>query len=176
VRLGGDRSAVVLFGCDEDRAEGTLTKIREGIEALNFRWQGREFRISASIGAVAITPGSNMPAVMQQADVACYAAKRAGGNRIRIYRPEVSNGHERHLELQAAADIRDAISEDRFVLFAQKIVATGEAQIPRYEILLRMISREGGLVLPVRFIPAAERFELMADLDRWVVKRVLHYY
>jgi len=176
VRLGGDRFAIVLFGCDEDRAEGTLTKIREGIEALSFRWQDREFRISASIGAVAITPGSNMPAVMQQADVACYAAKRAGGNRISIYRPGVGDGHERHLELQAAADIRDAISEDRFVLFAQRIVATGEAQIPRYEILLRMINREGGLVSPAHFIPAAERFELMADLDRWVVKRVLHHY
>lgn len=176
VRLGGDRFAIILFGCDEDRAEGTLTKIREGIEALNFRWQDREFRISASIGAVAITPGSNMAAVMQQADVACYAAKRAGGNRISIYRPGVGDGHERHLELQVAADIRDAISEDRFVLFAQKIVATGEVQVPRYEILLRMISREGELVSPAQFIPAAERFELMADLDRWVVKRVLHHY
>jgi diguanylate cyclase (GGDEF)-like protein/PAS domain S-box-containing protein len=176
VRLGGDQFAIVLFGCDEDRAEGTLTKIREGIDALQFRWQDREFRISASIGVVAITPGSNMPALMQQADVACYAAKRAGGNRISIYRPGVGEGHERHLELQAAADMRDAISEDRFSLFVQKIVATGEAQIPRYELLLRMISREGGLVSPAQFIPAAERFELMADLDRWVIKRVLHHY
>jgi EAL domain-containing protein (putative c-di-GMP-specific phosphodiesterase class I) len=113
---------------------------------------------------------------MQQADVACYAAKRAGGNRISIYRLGVGEGHERHLELQAAADMREAISEDRFSLFAQKIVAIGEAQVPRYEILLRMISREGALVLPAQFIPAAERFELMAELDRWVIKRVLHHY
>jgi diguanylate cyclase (GGDEF)-like protein/PAS domain S-box-containing protein len=176
VRLGGDRFAVVLFGCDEDRAEGTLTKIREGIEALHFRWEDREFRISASIGVVAITPESNVPAVMQQADVACYAAKRAGGNRISIYRPGLSDGHERHLELQAAADIRDAISEDRFSLFAQKIMATGELQIPRFELLLRMIGRDGGIVLPAHFIPAAERFELMADVDRWVIKRVLHHH
>jgi diguanylate cyclase (GGDEF)-like protein/PAS domain S-box-containing protein len=176
VRLGGDQFAIILFGCDENQAEGTLTKIMEGLLALQFRWQDREYRISASIGVVAITPGSNMPAVMQQADVACYAAKRAGGNRISIYRLGVGEGHERHLELQAAADMREAISEDRFSLFAQKIVATGVAQVPRYEILLRMISREGGLVLPARFIPAAERFELMADLDRWVIKRVLHHY
>jgi predicted signal transduction protein with EAL and GGDEF domain len=102
---------------------------------------------------------------MQQADVACYAAKRAGGNRISIYRPGVGEGHERHLELQAAADMRDAISEDRFSLFVQKIVATGEAQIPRYELLLRMISREGGLVSPAQFIPAAERFGPMGDKE-----------
>ena len=176
VRLGGDQFAIILFGCHEDRAEGTLTKIREGIETLQFNWEDRQFRISASIGVVAITPGSNMPAVMQQADVACYAAKRAGGNRISIYRPGASDGYERHLELQAAADIRDAISEDRFALFAQKIVASGEAQIPCYELLLRMIDRDGGIVSPARFIPAAERFELMADLDRWVINRVLHYH
>jgi diguanylate cyclase (GGDEF)-like protein/PAS domain S-box-containing protein len=176
VRLGGDQFAVVLFGCDEDRAEGTLTKIREGIEALHFRWEDREFRISASIGVVAITPVSNVPTIMQQADVACYAAKRAGGNRISVYRPGLNDGHERHLELQAAANIRDAISEDRFTLFAQKIMSTGEAQIPRYEILLRMIGRDGGIVLPAHFIPAAERFDLMADVDRWVLKRVLHYH
>jgi diguanylate cyclase (GGDEF)-like protein/PAS domain S-box-containing protein len=176
VRLGGDQFAVVLFGCDEDRAEGTLTKIREGIESLHFRWEERELRISASIGVVAITPGSNVPSVMQQADVACYAAKRAGGNRISIYRPGLSDGHERHMELQAAADIRDAISEDRFSLFAQKIIAIGEPQIPRFELLLRMIGRDGEIVLPAHFIPAAERFELMADVDRWVLKRVLHYH
>ena len=176
VRLGGDQFAVALFGCDEDRAQGRLTKIREEIEALNFRWEDREYRISASIGVVAIMPASNVPAIMQHADVACYAAKRAGGNRISVYRQGLSDGHERHLELQAAADIRDAISEDRFALLAQKIVATGEAQIPRYELLLRMISRDGGLVSPAHFIPAAERFELMADVDRWVIRRVLHYH
>jgi diguanylate cyclase (GGDEF)-like protein/PAS domain S-box-containing protein len=176
VRLGGDQFAVVLFGCDEDRAEGTLEKMREGIDALQFRWEDREFRISASIGVVAITPESSVPAVMQQADVACYAAKHAGGNRISIYRPGLSDGHERHLELQAAADIRDAISENRFTLFAQKIMATGEAQTPRFELLLRMIGRDGKIVPPAHFIPAAERFELMADVDRWVLNRVLHHH
>lgn len=176
VRLGGDRFAIVLFGCNEDQAEGTLAQIREEIEALHFRWECRQLRISASIGVVAIAPESTVPALMQQADVACEAATRAGGNRISIYRPGSSAGHERHLELQAAADIRDAITEDRFSLFVQKIVATSQEQIPRYEILLRMISREGGIVSPAHFIPAAERFKLMADLDRWVIKRVLHHY
>jgi diguanylate cyclase (GGDEF)-like protein/PAS domain S-box-containing protein len=176
VRLGGDQFAIILFGCDEDRAQGTLTQIQQGIEALRFAWEDRQFRISVSVGVVAVTAGSNVPAVMQQADVACYAAKRAGGNRISIFRPGVGDGHERHLELKAAADIRDAISEDRFSLFAQKIVATGEAQIPRYELLLRMISRDGEIVPPARFIPAAERFDLMADVDRWVIKKVLDYY
>lgn len=175
VRLGGDQFAIILFGCNEDRAQGTLTQILEGIETLPFRWEGRQFRVSASIGAVSVTSESNVSTVMRQADVACYAAKRAGRNRISIYRPGLSDGHERHLELQAAADIRDAIAEDRFCLFAQRIVAIREAQIPRYELLLRMIGRDGGIILPAQFIPAAERFELMADLDRWVTKRVLHY-
>jgi diguanylate cyclase (GGDEF)-like protein/PAS domain S-box-containing protein len=176
VRLGGDQFAIIFFGCDEDRAQGTLTQIQEGIEALRFGWEDRQFRISASVGVAAVTPGANAPAVMQQADVACYAAKRAGGNRISIFRQGLSDGHERHLELKAAADIRDAICEDRFSLFAQKIVATGEAQTPRYELLLRMISRDGEIVSPAHFIPAAERFDLMADVDRWVIKRVLDYF
>jgi diguanylate cyclase (GGDEF)-like protein/PAS domain S-box-containing protein len=176
VRLGGDQFAIILFGCDEARAQGTLTQVKGAIEALHFRWEDRRFRISASVGVVAVTPGSNVPAVMQQADVACYAAKRAGGNRISIFRPGAGDSHERNLELKAAADIQDAISENRFSLLAQKIVTTGEAQIPSYELLLRMISRDGEIVPPAHFIPAAECFDLMADVDRWVITRVLDYY
>ncbi len=175
-RLGGDEFALILHGRNEEETQGKLTKILKAIEELRFGWGDRVFRITASLGVVAITPASEAHTVMQHADVACYAAKRAGRNRISIYRPEESEGYEHHQELQITADIRDAISEDRFSLFAQKIVAIGESRISRYEILLRMMNRDGKMLLPADFIPAAERYDLMADLDRWVLRRALHYY
>jgi len=175
-RLGADQFAIILFGCNEERAQGTLKKILDEIGALRFRWEDRDFRMSASIGVVAIADGSSVASLTRQADVACNTAKRGSGNRISNYVPGLSEGHDRYLELQAAADIRDALSEDRFALFAQKIVSTNGKQIPRYEILLRMIGRDGKLVPPSGFIPVAERFEFMSDLDRWVVNRVLHYH
>jgi diguanylate cyclase (GGDEF)-like protein/PAS domain S-box-containing protein len=175
-RYGADQFAIILLGCNEARAQGTLTKILEEIDALRFRWEDRYFRMSASIGVVATTPGASLVLVVKQADVACYAAKRGGGNRISAYRAGSPEGHDPYLELQTAADIRDAISEDRFSLFAQKIISTNGGQTPRYEILLRMIGRDGELVPPPNFIPVAERFDFMADVDRWVINRVLHYY
>jgi diguanylate cyclase (GGDEF)-like protein/PAS domain S-box-containing protein len=175
-RLGGDEFAIILHDRSEFEALDTLTKILEAIEAMHFGWEDRGFRITASLGVVAITPASEVPMVMQQADVACYAAKRAGRNRISVYRPEVGEGHERHLEIQVAADIRDAISEDRCSLFAQKVVAIGEPCAPHYELLLRMWNRGGEMMSPAGFIPVAERYDLMANLDRWVLERALHYH
>ena len=175
-RLGGDEFGIILYSCAEDQAVVTVTKIMEGIEALPFHWENRTFRISSSIGVAMITPKSTVAGVMKQVDVACYAAKHLGRNRFSIYRPDESEGHERHRELHIAADVREAIAEDRFLLYAQKIVGMDGSLRPRFELLLRMRERDGGIVEPALFIPAAERFGLMVDLDRWVIQTVLGGY
>jgi len=175
-RLGGDEFAVILRGCTVERAQARAAKMLEAIEELRFRWEERTFRTSASAGIAVLAADSDAADAMKQADLACYAAKRAGRNRVSVYRADQSEGHARYRELQIASEIRDAIAEDRFALYGQKIVVVKGDSKPRYEMLLRMHNREGGLLSPAEFIPAAERFGLMAEVDRWVLARVLRHY
>ena len=125
---------------------------------------------------VAIVPEIDAASGMKRADVACYAAKKAGRNRASIYTSGDSDVHGHHEDMQIAGDIRNALSEDRFSLFAQKIVAMDEIPASRYELFLRMRDRAGEMLSPAQFIPAMERFDLMADLDRWVLDRALRHY
>jgi diguanylate cyclase (GGDEF)-like protein/PAS domain S-box-containing protein len=175
-RLGGDEFVLILVGCTPIHAQGTLNEILEEIASHRFIWDKRVFRITASIGVTSLRVDSSAVSVMKQADVACYAAKRAGKNRVSIYVPEKSEAHDRHQELFIAADLREAIAQDRFSLFAQRIVPMGVESAPRYELLLRMNNANGELISPAHFIPAAERHGMMADLDRWMFERVLEFY
>src|SRR5579862_2557935 len=109
-RLGGDEFAVILHGCKPQEALPSLNKVAEAIESLNFLWQDQVFPLSVSIGVAAMAGNSDAATVMKEADVACYAAKHAGRNRISIYREDEGDGHERHQQIKVAADIRDAIS------------------------------------------------------------------
>ena len=105
---------------------------------------------------------------MSAADVACYVAKDLGRNRIHVY--EERDAAERHQEMQWVARINRALEEKRFELFFQPIVPIDPASDawPHYELLLRLRDERGEIVLPSAFIPAAERYNLMPMLDRWV--------
>jgi diguanylate cyclase (GGDEF)-like protein/PAS domain S-box-containing protein len=173
-RLGGDEFAIILYRCSGENAPKRLADLLTALTSLDFRWEQRLFRISASIGVAELGAGTDVAVAMKQADVACYAAKNAGRNRISVYRSEQSAELDPHRRIQLAADIHDSISQNRFLLFAQKITAVGNAGRPWYEILLRMRGGDGALLLPPQFIPAAERYDEMAYLDRWVLNTVLH--
>ncbi|MCH8503996.1 MAG: EAL domain-containing protein [Ectothiorhodospiraceae bacterium] len=176
-RLGGDEFGLLLRDCSVDKAEEIAVDLIRRIESLRFRWQRRCYTISASVGIAGLHgPAANIAEVMSQADVACYSAKTAGRGRVSIYRPDHSAAREHHRELLVASTIRQALEERRFCLHAQQIVPLGGsagAIRPHAELLLRMHGQDGELVLPSDFIPAAERYDLMALLDRWVLTEVL---
>ena len=172
-RLGGDEFAILLTSCTAEQAQGTLEKILTAISGLHFIWEGRSFTVSVSIGVTEIMDDFDTTMAMKQADVACYASKNAGRNRISVYHPDNQEVYARHQQLQVAAEMRDAIADDRFLLLAQPIVALSATPETHYELLLRMQNRDGEAVLPGAFIPAAERYDLMAAIDRWVLKSVL---
>jgi EAL domain-containing protein (putative c-di-GMP-specific phosphodiesterase class I) len=113
--------------------------------------------------------------LLSQADVACYAAKDLGRDRIHVYQAEDSETTQRHSEIMQAARMRDAILYGRFQLFSQPIVQVrGEtSELPHHEVLLRMAGDDEHLVLPSAFIPSAERYGLMPAIDRWVIRETL---
>ena len=177
-RLGGDEFGVLLLNCDVKIGDKIAHELLNMIKHYRFIWEGQQFTIGASIGLVEINEDSDsIVSILGHADVACYAAKDAGRNQIKIYNSEDSESAQRHSELQWASHIPKALAEDRFILMVQTItpLKADKNLEPHYEILLRMVSEEGDLIPPGVFIPAAERYNLMSAIDHWVVAHVFNF-
>ena len=174
-RLGGDEFGILLERCNEERAVEVAESIRGSIEGFRFEWQDSFTTVRCSIGVVLVTSeNADVAGVMSSADVACYSAKDMGRNQIHFYRD--SDAAMRHEEMKWVSRITNAVEEDRFELFFQPIIGIGaknEQRRRHYELLLRMRDEKGNLVGPDQFIPAAERYNLMSTLDRWVIHEAL---
>lgn len=174
-RLGGDEFAVILEHCTADQAHRVAQQICDRMEAFRFLHDERRFRIGASIGLVPVDHRwANTAAAMQAADTSCYAAKEAGRNRVHAWFDTDQAMRTRHGEMQWATRLEQALDEDRFVLFAQKIESLG-ASCPglHAEVLVRLLDTDGSLIPPGAFLPAAERFHMATRIDRWVLKHAM---
>ena len=173
-RLGGDEFGILLDGCSIDNAIEPAEAIRKIVEDFRFVWDNRSFRIGASIGLVQITHDSGtLTDILSAADSACYIAKDQGRNRVHVFQPNDEAISERHGQMQWVQRIHDVLEQDRFRLFFQPIAklyrATGEKNLLHGEVLIRMLDENNNIVGPGSFIPAAERYQLMPAIDRWVV-------
>ncbi len=170
-RLGGDEFGILLEHCPIDQASETAEMLREVVKKFRFAWEDKVFEIGASIGVVPITTDSgSIVDVLSAADSACYVAKDHGRNRIHVYQPEDSALSKRHGEMQWVHRVNSALGEDRFRLFFQKVLPLSADEHEQYgEILVRLVDEQGKLVLPMAFIPAAERYQIMPAIDRWVL-------
>jgi diguanylate cyclase (GGDEF)-like protein/PAS domain S-box-containing protein len=174
-RLGGDEFGLLLQFCPFDRAQKIAETLRTAVADHGFAWADNVFGITASIGHVHFGAGALAAAeAMGKADEACYLAKDLGRNRVQSYHPGDEELARRHGEMEWVSQARKALRDEDFVLFAQDIVALGDAAGGRHrEILLRMRNADGGLISPMAFIPAAERYNLMPAIDRWVIGAVV---
>lgn len=172
-RLGGDEFGMLLAGCPVDQAMRLANEIREAVQAFRFMWQEKTFAVGISIGLVAVTADSgNLATILRNADAACYAAKDRGRNRVHVYLEDDRELALRHGEMQWMSRITRAFEEQRFRLYFQEIAPLIPAHrgIRHFEVLLRMIDEDGEVVPPGAFIPAAERYNLMPTVDRWVIR------
>lgn len=175
-RLGGDEMGVLLSFCRLHRAEMVANELRQSVKDFRFVWDGKVFELGVSIGLVEISEDSKSSSeLLVAADQACYIAKEQGRNRVHVYRePDVVLAR-RQGELQWVTRLNDALAHDRFRLFTQPIVPLDGAAGGHHEVLVRIAGGDQGLILPGAFIPAAERYDLMAQLDRWVVTHVCRH-
>lgn len=172
-RLGGDEFGIILENCSVVQAADIADKLRQQIKDYRFLWDDKTFEIGVSIGVVEVnTENSDMANILSSADIACYAAKDSGRNRVHIYESSDAAVSERYGQMHWTARISQALEEGRFQLFQQPIVCVIDRNRDHHEILLRMIDEEGRLIPPGAFMPAAERYGLMPDIDRWVIREV----
>jgi len=176
-RLGGDEFGILLENCPLEKARHIAETVRDAISKLSFVWDNKVFESSVSIGVVPITATSGgLAELMRSVDSACYIAKDLGRNRTHILSEDDTAVAERHGELQWLHRIKNAINEDRIILFVQRILSLApNCSEQHYEVLMRMQDEDGELLPPMAYIPAAERYDLMPALDRHVVRKAFGY-
>lgn len=180
-RLGGDEFGVLLGNCHIDQAQHVAEELIEAVKSFNFCWCDKNFTIGASIGMVAITDESqDLASLLSNADTACYIAKEKGRNRVQVYHEQDADLAQRHSEMHWVGRITKAFEDERFLLYYQPIMPIMPIRAdctdpPHFEVLVRMLDEEGKIISPGVFIPAAERYNLMATLDRWVISNTLNW-
>jgi len=177
-RLGGDEFGVLLDSCPLDKAWEIADDLRATAKKFRFAWQGKTFDVGVSIGLVPLNGESvSLAEVLSAADSACYVAKDEGRNRVHVYQADDRALARHRGEMQWVIHIRQALEEDRLCLYYQTMQPLdSKAATERHiEVLLRMRAPDGQLVLPMAFIPAAERFNLMTTLDRWVIRATFDF-
>lgn len=176
-RLGGDEFAVILNNCDRDSIDSVVNRIHRFFKSFHFEYEGRVFPVRSSIGVVPFNSmGSDLTSLLSAADSACYVAKKNGRNGVHMHSVEDA------METGVVSDelwmprIQEALDKDKFVLHVQPI-ARSESQpnsvARQHEILVRMVDAAGDLIYPVEFLKPAERYELMTEIDQWVINQSL---
>ena len=134
--------------------------------------------MSVSIGLSAITHETTSAQYLLSAiDTACYVAKNKGRNQVHICQDDDTETSRHQDEMQWVSEIRKALEDDRFLLYRQTIIPSDQLsqENQHFEILLRMQDSQGNIILPGAFLPAAERYNLMSELDCWVIRSTFEW-
>jgi diguanylate cyclase (GGDEF)-like protein/PAS domain S-box-containing protein len=177
-RLGGDEFGALLEACPVDQAMRIANGLRETVREFRFVWEGKTFSIGVSVGLVPIDATSgDVNQALATADATCYEAKNRGRDRVQVYRPEEPSRSGRREELQLVSQINRAFELGQFKLYRQRIdrLDAKPHRERNYEILVRMLDRAGNLVPATGFMPAAERYNLLTSIERWVVSSLVEF-
>ncbi len=173
-RLGGDEFGVLLMDCTGDEAFVLAYQVKQSVQEFRFVWDSRVFTVGVSIGMVEVNEKiQSIDEVLSIADTACFTAKEQGRNRIHTYTELDKDVKRHHAEMEQVTQINKALEEDRFFLEFQIIMPIKVHEKLHYELLIRMQGENGERIPPGLFLPAAERYNLMAQIDQWVIN---HYF
>ena len=177
-RLGGDEFGLLLEHCSVKDAVAIVLSIIQEIKDFQFVWKDDSFRIGISMGITAIGDSLSLDEVLSEADDACYVAKKQGRNGYHVFNQENEEFIKRKGEMWWTNEIIRATEENRLVLYRQDVspidAVNGVGE--HYEVLIRMLDQDGDLVLPGHFLPAAERYKLMSQIDAWVVNHLFDWF
>jgi diguanylate cyclase (GGDEF)-like protein/PAS domain S-box-containing protein len=192
-RIGGDEFAIILRNVTDDGVRIAAEGFREVLEQANFAYGEKQYKVNGSIGVALIDRDTQSPGeVLANADIACHIAKTRGRNNTHLYRAENDEKHSMQFELGWSVRLQDALRDDGFALVYQPILPVPDIAVDdlpaergrlwqqygaippeaHYEVLVRFADR-GGLVTPSAFLPSAERFGLMPQIDAWILERAL---
>jgi diguanylate cyclase (GGDEF)-like protein/PAS domain S-box-containing protein len=175
-RFGGDEFTVLLYSIERAHVLPALENIRKLFERYRFLEGSQTFNVTCSIGSTIIdNQTDSAETALAQADLACNISKSQGRNRVHLYTAADNEQSGMVEDIGWIARVRDALDNDRFKLFYQPIINLATQRVHGYEVLLRLPTTDGKSIMPGGFIPAAERFGLIHNIDRWAVTRAMQY-
>lgn len=171
-RIGGDEFGAAVTLNDEQDILRLAHSVIEDISNIHFEWEGQSYRVGASIGVASCRAigTRSLRDLMIAADTACFSAKELGRNRIQVYRPNDDYFRQRRAELHSVAQLDSMLSRSRFTLYHQRFTPLAGNRPSHAEILLRVRNDDGSIDAPANIIHAAERYNLMPHIDRWVIE------
>jgi len=173
-RFGGDEFTLLLYNINKQDVLCAADNFRALCDDYRYTAADKSFSITCSIGVVMIDDAATTAEeVLSHADLACNKAKQHGRNRATLYDPADLGKADMAADMNWAAQVREMLEHDRFLLVYQPIVATADGTVKDYEVLVRMVCDDGQIILPGGFMPAAERFGLIHSMDRWIVKHAI---
>ena len=176
-RLGGDEFGVLLTRCSLNQAVDVARAITDSVRSLEVIAANRQLNVSASIGVIGMSRETEgIVGLLAAAEIACKAAKENGRDCIQVYEPDNTTLVRRSEEIEWLGKVQMALRNDSFELYSQPVVGIGETKrAAHFELLLRMIDDDGEILSPAVFMPAAERYQMMPMVDRWVIRHALQY-
>jgi len=170
-RLGNDEFAVLLPEMLFSEAKEFAHRIRLEIQTIRISELEQDTNITASIGVIILDSSIfDAQQVYSSLGQAVSLAKEKGRNRVQVYQSDDEQLVLHAKEMEAVHDVANAIKENRLLLYRQEIKSLSEQQSSHFEVLVRMRSEQGGLVPPIHFIPAAEKYGLIRQIDHWVIE------
>ncbi len=170
--LGADEFCLLLYNCSNEDALKVAQKIIDISSSFRFTFQDKFFNVGCSVGVVPIHGQDSSVELMRRADCACYVAKEKGRGRVHLSKEDDQYTRDRLEAADWGARITEAVSNDGLILFQQQIRPVNDAeQGDRFEVLVRYKADDGSIITPGEFLPAAERFSLMPQIDRWIINK-----
>lgn len=176
-RLGGDEFALIAEHCTMDEAIAVAEKLLDATRDFRYSCKDRFFRLGVSIGLIPLDQSaSSVEQALRQADHACYIAKETGRNRVYVQDRDDGEMAQRRNDMYWVTRMKEAFRNDALQLYCQPIVPIGVSDAClHYEILLRLKNGPDDPIVPGAFLPAAERYDVMPEVDRWVLRKSLEW-
>ncbi len=175
-RLGSDQFGLIINEKTKKEVLEKVKNLHDTIYNNKLEWEDRIFSFDTSMGITFIEANSvNVSDILAEAQDACLVAKDEGGNRIKIYDKKDRQFQKRSGEIEWVSKLSKAIDQNRFQIFIQEIrpVDKIKTSYSKGEILIRMLDEDGNYIMPADFIPAAERYNMMSKIDKWVISNAI---
>ncbi len=174
-RTGSDEFSLLLKDIPLEETVTIAKDIQRKISSVQFHYDNHVFDINLSIGLLELESDMTDPStVLSTLQMTCESAKEQGGDRVRIYHPDAHDFKQQRILIQSASLVKEALRNNRFILYGQEIYASNNKEVnSHYEVLIRMLDDNDNIIPPGLFIPAAEEYKMMLQLDQWVLNNAL---
>ena len=174
-RLGGDEFGILLTNCSMDEAYEVALDISAAIRQIEVLSANRQLNVTASVGIARMNRDTDgIVGLLASTEIACKAAKENSREGIQVFEPDNTTLVRRSEEIEWLGRVQMALRDDAFELYAQPVAPIKDSsRAQHFEILLRMKGDDGEILTPAAFMPAAERYQMMPMVDRWVIRNSL---